>query len=152
MRAPQRLSVFVASQVSRREFLRRSSTMALGVALAVPALGRNQGALDLTTFQRIRFDTPRVLSASEVVAQGLTLYFPDNQLPTGPDCPCDCTWGCHWVQVGSCYDACGSCSPGCSGFPSCGQKHQCDWKQCLDCCNDVCEETCSPCACIPCCC
>lgn len=51
MRAPERVSAFVASQVGRREFLRRTSTMALGIVLALPPLGGNRRTLDPTTIQ-----------------------------------------------------------------------------------------------------
>lgn len=153
-RMPQRVSAFVASQVSRREFFRHTSTMALGVVVAaVPTLDRSQRAPDLATLQRIRFDAPRVLSASEVVALGLPLYSPGNQLQSGPDCPCDCSWGCHWVQVGTCYGNCGSCQPrwDCP-FAGVGSQSVCHWDQCLDCCDDVCDERCSSCYTSTCCC
>lgn len=39
MRAPERVSKFVGSWASRREFFRRASAMAIGIAL-VPSLGR----------------------------------------------------------------------------------------------------------------
>jgi len=161
MQTPQRVSAFVASQVSRRDFLRRTSAMALGVAVALPALGRTgrdgqsgvpaEGFLDVTTLQRIRSDTPRALSASEVVALGLPLYLPENQLPTGPDCPCDCSWGCHWVNAGTCIAGCGTCVP-CGTHPfNCGDRNNYQWQQCLDCCNDVCAEQCINPSCSLCC-
>jgi hypothetical protein len=144
MRTPQRVSAFIASQVSRREFLRRTSTMALGVAVAFPTIGRNERSVDPTTFRRTRHSSPRVLSKREVVARGLPLYVPENKLQSGPDCPCDCSWGCQWVQVGMCWQTCGTCGP--QLFDRTG----CDWDQCLDCCNDVCDERCADCTCYVC--
>jgi hypothetical protein len=141
MRSPQRVSAFVASQVSRREFLRRISTVALGVAIAVPTLGRNRRAFDPTTFQRIPSDAPRVLSEAEVVERGLPLYLPGNKLQGGPDCPCDCSWGCTWVQFGMCWQICGTCGP--QLFDRIG----CHWDRCLDCCDDVCDERCTDTSC-----
>ena len=152
MRTAQRVSEFVASQVNRRDFLRRASTMALGVAVAMPSLGqhqKNRATLDLTPLQRIPFGTPQVLSASEVVALGLPLYLPNNQLPSGPDCPCDCSWGCQWVTVGYCNTRCGDSCEMCNSSAT-GEQTHCTWQQCLDCCNDICSEQCVNCACQPC--
>lgn len=61
MRTPQRVSAFVASQVGRREFLRRTSTMALGIVLALPSLG-GTGALSIRP-------------PSNVSAPGLRLFY-----------------------------------------------------------------------------
>lgn len=155
MRTPQRVSAFVASQVGRREFLRRTSTMALGIVLALPSLGGNRRTLDPTAIQRVRSGTPTVLSAAEVVALGLPLYLPENQLQTGPDCPCDCSWGCHWVQVGHCYTSCGICFSCVYGLYNCfrgGQQDVWDYLECRDCCDDVCDTKCSNHQCSSCCC
>lgn len=155
MHGPQRFSTFVANQVSRREFLRRSSSTALGVALAVPTLGHKRRTTGISTIlQRVPSGTQRVLSASEIAALGLPLYLPNNEFPSGPDCPCDCSRGCQWRDVGSCTGQCGGACGACDGgWPwSCGSRNNCDWLQCFDCCNDVCGEQCTSCWCGPCCC
>lgn len=156
MRTPQRVSAFVASQVGRREFLRRTSTMALGIVLA--PLGGNRRTLDPTTIQRVRSGTPTVLSAAEVVALGLPLYLPDNQFQTGPDCPCDCSWGCQWRKVGSCYSGCRTCGFCMAGLHNCATGYGAwrivdEYYQCFDCCDEVCGSECRSQnqQCLPCC-
>lgn len=155
MRTPQRVSAFVASQVGRREFLRRTSTMALGIVVALPSPGGNRRTIDPTIIQRVLSGTSTVLSAAEVVALGLPLYLPENQLQTGPDCPCDCSWGCQWRRVGGCFTGCGQC-----GFCQAAQ-HGCmmggyqdvwDYYQCFDCCDEVCGSECRNHGCQACCC
>jgi hypothetical protein len=155
MRTPQRVSAFVASQVSRREFLRRTSTMSLGMILAPLGVNRHNDTIDPATIKHVRDGKPTVLSAAEVVALGLPLSLPDNKFPNGPDCPCDCSWGCQWIRVGHCYTACGQCVwcfIGLYGCVSGGQQDVYDYYECRDCCSDVCQWKCENHSCGTCCC